>query len=56
MFRNLILVSLVLVLALPAVAADPPVKKVAVLVGIDEYKNAMPANLVGPPVVLVPVR
>ena len=44
MLRSFTLAAFVLVAA-PLVAADPPGKKVAVVVGIDEYKNAKLGNL-----------
>ena len=45
MFRYFTLASVVLVLALPAFAAEPLPKKVAVLVGVDEYDKPKLANL-----------
>jgi len=44
MLRSFTLAAFVLVAA-PLVAADPPGKKVAIVVGIDEYKNAKLGNL-----------
>jgi len=44
MFRYFTLASVVLVLALPAFAAEPLPKKVAVLVGVDEYDKSQLGN------------